>query len=101
MKNQLGLVIGAGLVLISIIAVRAVIDRERPRLVWAKRCLVLLAIAAALAGVMTGFEVSGRGTGYFRPAQARHTGASLRGITVGLFAALWLSGQMRAKDPPA
>jgi hypothetical protein len=100
MHNTFGLVIGAVCMVLALMSIRAFFDRDCSRPRWARQCLVVLAIAAAMAGIMTGLEVSERGGFYIRPSAARHAAGFCRGLTIGLLLALSLSGQWLGKKPP-
>jgi len=100
MRNYIELAGGAFCVVLALIAFRAAFDRASGRAAWAQKCLLILAVVAALAGIMQGLAVSGRGGLYVRPWRAAHMATSLRGISLGLLVALVLSGQFTARKPP-
>ena len=99
MHDTFGLFIGAVCLVIALMSQRALFDQDRPRLAWAKKCLIVLVVAAAGAGVTVGLEVSGRAGLYVRPAAVHQAAAFCRGLTIGLFLALMLSGQWTGKKP--
>lgn len=97
MSANLELGIGSVCLVVGIMSIRALLDSEHPRTQWAKVCLVVLVFAAMLAGLVTGLEASGRIAQYIRPGSTRPIGSFLRGLTVGLFFALYSSGQWSGK----
>jgi hypothetical protein len=100
LSYMLDMAVGATCLVMALMAVRALVDSDRPRLSWAKTCLWILAVAAALAGITTGLDASGRTGLLVRPAVVRHVAACLRWFTIGLFLPLAFSGQWSAKKPP-
>ena len=105
MREGIRLVAGAAFVVLALVAVRAAFDREAGRAPWAKRCLLILAVVAALAGIMEGLVVRGAAVSnhdrfYVRPIRAAQMATSFRGVSLGLLLALALSGQFSPKKPP-
>ena len=96
----LDMAVGAACLILAIMAVRILVDSDRPRLRWVKISFSILAIAAALAGITTGLDASGRTGLFVRPSVVRHVAACLRWFTLGLFLPLALSGQWSVKEPP-
>ena len=100
LSYMLDMAVGAICLVLALMAVRAVVDSEQPRLRWARICLCILAVVAALAGITTGLDASGRAGLFVRPALLRHVATCLRWFTMGLFLPLAFSGQWSAKKPP-
>jgi len=96
---MLDMAVGAICLVLALMAVRTLVDSDRSRLRWAKTCLCILAVAAALAGITTGLDASRRTGLFVRPAVVRHVATCLRWFTLGLFIPLALSGQWSAKKP--
>ena len=82
---------------LGIMSIRAVFDKARPRLDWARPCLVILAIVAVLAGIIGGLEVSGKGVQYLHFRPGAHPAQFFKGMTLGLFFVLYASGQWSGK----
>ena len=97
MHEILRLAVGVACLVMGLMAVCALLDGSRVRLAWARTCLLVLAVAAILAAVITGMEVSGWGARYFRPGA--HPADFWKGMTIGLFVALCFSGQWSGKAP--
>jgi len=84
----------------ALIAFREFMDRDKPRASWAKTCLIISAITAALAGVAIALVSNGRADAYISHALLRQLRTDFEGVTMGLVFALLLSGQLSKKKPP-
>jgi hypothetical protein len=91
--------VGAACLVLALITVRVVLDKERLRPRWATVCLITLAVVAAIAGVLTGFAVSGRDVAFLRPGRVYYLAGCFRWFTMGLFLPLAFSGQWSGNKP--
>jgi hypothetical protein len=85
---------------LGVMSVRILLDKERTRPRWAKACIALLTASAFIAAILTGLVVSSRAGLYMKPAVARAMATFFRGLTIGLFVVLSLSGQWSLKERP-
>jgi hypothetical protein len=90
------------LVIAGIFAVAAALDKECPRARWAKRSLLLFALVAISAGVITYLLDSGRLGVFVRGSSFRweRVAAALRGMSFGMILVLLESGQFWVKRWP-
>jgi uncharacterized membrane protein len=100
MRYTFGMLIGVICLVLGIMSVRILLDRDHPRPQWAKACIGLLAVSAFIAAILTGLVVSGRAGLYMRPEGARGMATFFRALTIGLFVVLSSSRQWSLKGPP-
>ena len=100
MHNTSTMFVGVAYIVWALIAFREFMDRDKPRARWAKTCLIISAITAALAGVATALVSNGRADAYISHALLRQLRTDFEGVTIGLLFALLLSGQLSKKKPP-
>ena len=100
MHDTFELVVGVAYIIWALVAFREFMDRDKPKARWAKICLVISAITAALAGVAIALVVNGRADAYISLALLRQLRTDFEGVTIGLLFALVLSGQLSKKKPP-
>jgi hypothetical protein len=100
MSYTFGMLIAVICLVLGIMSIRILFDRDHPRPGWAKTCIGLLAGAAFAAAILTALVVSGRAGLYMKPAVARGMATFFRGLTIGLFVVLSFSRQWSLKDPP-
>jgi len=100
MRYTFGMLIGVICLVLGIMSVRILLDREHPRPRWAKACIGLLALSGFVAAILTGLVVSGQAGLYMRPEGARGMATFFRGLTIGLFVVLSCSHQWSLKGPP-
>ena len=67
MRYTFGMLIGVICLVLGIMSVRILLDRDHPRPQWAKACIGLLAVSAFIAAILTGLMVSGRAGLYIEP----------------------------------
>lgn len=92
--------VGVIYVVWALIAFREFLDRDKPRAHWAKAFLVISAVTAALSGISIALVVNRRADAYISPAILWQLCLLFKGVTIGLFFALLLSGQLSKKKPP-
>ena len=95
MHDTFKLFVGVAYIVWALIAFREFMDRDKPRARWAKTCLIISAITAALAGVAIALVANGRADAYISPALLRQLRTDFEGVTIGLLIALLLSGSFQ------
>ena len=102
MRELLSISFSLPLVIAAIFAVVAAHDTERPRARWAKLSLLIFAVFAMFAGVIDYLHNSGRLGWYVRGSMVLwyDVAKSFRGISIGMFLVLWISGQFWGKKLP-
>src|SRR2546430_3984288 len=100
MSYTFGMLMAVICLVLGIMSVRILLDKEHTRPRWAKACIALLAASALIAAILTGLVVSGRAGLYMKPAAARGMATFFRGLTIGLFVVLSFSRQWSLKEPP-
>jgi hypothetical protein len=90
------------LVIAGIFAVVAALDRERPRLRWAKQSLIIFSVVAISTGVLMYLLDSGQLGRFMRGSVWEHQRlvSSMRGLSFGMFIVLVSSGQFWVKKGP-
>jgi len=99
MHDTFTLFVGVAYIIWALIAFREFMDRDKPHARWAKACLLISAVTAALAGIAIALVVNRRADAYVPPGLIRQLRTSFEGVTIGLLVALLLSGQLSKKRP--
>lgn len=91
------LVGGAALAVLTIMSIRAALDKEAMRPDWAAKCFVVLALASASASVITYMDAANLIGSFGTATATRYVGGSLKGVVIGLMIALLWSGNFTGK----
>ncbi len=96
---MIDMAVGASCLVLALMTVSLLLDKNRSRPRWATVCLITLAVVGLIAGVMTGFAAAGRPVPYLRPGRVYYLAGCFRWFMVGLFLPLASSGHWSGSKP--
>ena len=98
-SHTFGMAVGAACLVVALITLRVLFDRDRTRPRWATLCLATLVVVAAAGGVMTGFAVNREPVGFLSAGRVYYLAGCLRWFAMGLLLPLAFSGQWSGNKP--